>query len=175
VPPLPADQWDDAVDRALAVMLPEERRNPENASNILGTFVNHPALTKEFLRFNVHLLFNSTLPPRLRELAILRVAHRTDSAYEWMQHVKMGRGVGLTEDDIVGVQRGDASDAFDRTVLTAVDELMDSYNVSDATWAALGERFDTRQRMDFVFTVGCYVTVSMALKTFGVELEQERQ
>jgi 4-carboxymuconolactone decarboxylase len=28
--------------------------------------------------------------------------------------------------------------------------------------------------MDFVFTVGCYVTVSMALKTFGVELEQER-
>ena len=80
VPPLPADQWDDAVDRALAVMLPQERRNPENASNILGTFVNHPDLTKEFLKFNVHLLFNSTLPPRLRELAILRVAHRTDSA-----------------------------------------------------------------------------------------------
>ena len=90
VPPLPADQWDDTVDRALAVMLPQERRNPENASNILGTFVNHPDLTKEFLKFNVHLLFNSTLPPRLRELAILRVAHRTDSKYEWVQHVKMG-------------------------------------------------------------------------------------
>ena len=89
VPPLPADQWDEAVDRALAVMLPQERRNPENASNILGTFVNHPDLTKEFLKFNVHLLFNSTLPPRLRELAILRVAHRTDSKYEWVQHVKM--------------------------------------------------------------------------------------
>ena len=144
LPPLPADQWDDAVQQALAVMLPEERRNPENASNILGTFVNHPALTKEFLRFNVHLLFNSTLPPRLRELAILRVAHRTDSAYEWMQHVKMGRRVGLTEDDIAGVQRGEASDAFDRTVLAAVDELLEKYNLSDATWAALGERFDNR-------------------------------
>ena len=174
VPPLPADQWDAAVDRALAVMLPEERRNPENASNILGTFVNHPALTKEFLRFNTHLLFNSTLPPRLRELAILRVAHRTDSAYEWMQHVKMGLREGLTEDDIAGVQRGDSADAFDATVLRAVDELLDSYELSDATWAALGERFDKRQRMDFVFTVGCYVTVSMALKTFGVELEKER-
>ena len=42
LPPLPADQWDDAVDRALAVMLPEERRNPERASNILATFVRHP-------------------------------------------------------------------------------------------------------------------------------------
>jgi 4-carboxymuconolactone decarboxylase len=174
VPPLPADQWDDTVDRALAVMLPPERRNPENASNILGTFVNHPALTKEFLRFNVHLLFNSTLPPRERELAILRVAHRTDSAYEWMQHVKLGMREGLTEDEIEGVQRGEAADAFDRTVLAAVDELLEAYNLTDATWAALGERFDKRQRMDFVFTVGCYVTVSMALKTFGVELEQER-
>jgi 4-carboxymuconolactone decarboxylase len=174
VPPLPADQWDDAVDRALAVMLPQERRNPENASNILGTFVNHPDLTKEFLKFNVHLLFNSTLPPRLRELAILRVAHRTDSKYEWVQHVKMGLREGLTDDDIAGVQRGEAADAFDRTVLAAVDELLETYELSDAAWSALGERFDKRQRMDFVFTVGCYVTVSMALKTFGVELEQER-
>ena len=174
VPPLPADQWDDDVDRALAVMLPQERRHPENASNILGTFVTHPALTKEFLKFNVHLLFNSTLPPRLRELAILRVAHRTDSEYEWVQHVKMGLREGLTDDDIAAVQRGEAADPFDRTVIAAVDELLEKYNVSDATWSALGERFDKRQRMDFVFTVGCYITVSMALKTFGVELEQER-
>jgi 4-carboxymuconolactone decarboxylase len=174
VPPLPADQWDDAVDRALAVMLPKERRTPEDASNILGTFVNHPELTKEFLKFNVYLLFNSTLPPRLRELAILRVAHRTDSQYEWVQHVKLGMREGLTEEEIAGVQRGEATDAFDRTVLAATDELLDKYNLSDTMWSALGERFDKRQRMDFVFTVGCYVTVSMALKTFGVELEQER-
>jgi len=61
-----------------------------------------------------------------------------------------------------------------RTVLAATDELLDTYELSDTTWDALGEQFDKRQRMDFVFTIGCYVTVSMALKTFGVELEQER-
>ena len=179
LPPLPADEWDDpAVQQALAVMLPEERRNPERASNILSTFVRHPALTKSFLRFNVHLLFNSTLPPRLRELAILRVAHRTESEYEWFQHVRMGLQEGLTEDEIAGVQRGpadyQATDDFDRTILTGVDELMDAYELSDATWSALGERFDERQRMDFVFTIGCYITVAMALKTFGIELDEER-
>jgi alkylhydroperoxidase family enzyme len=178
LPPLPADQWDDAVQQALAVMLPEERRNPDDASNILSTFVRHPALTKEFLRFNVHLLFRSTLPPRLRELAILRVAHRTDSEYEWVQHVKIGMREGLTEDEIAGVARGpadhQAADGFDRTLLTGVDELMDNFELSDATWSALSERLDERQRMDFVFTVGCYVTVAMALKTFGIELDQER-
>lgn len=173
LPPLPADQWDDSVDQALAVMLPAERRNPAQASNILSTFVRNPALTKEFLKFNVYLLFGSTLPPRLRELAILRVAHRTDSKYEWVQHVRLGMREGLTEEEIAGVQRGEAADEFDRTVLTGVDELMDGYELSDATWSALGERLDERQRMDFVFTVGCYITVAMALKTFGVELEQE--
>ena len=174
LPPLPADEWDDAVQQALAVMLPRERRTPEKASNILTTFVRHPALTEEFLRFNVHVLFRSTLSPRLRELAILRVAHRTDSEYEWGQHVKMGMREGLTEDDIAGVQRGEAADDFDRAILTGVDELMDSYELSDATWAALSERLDERQRMDFVFTVGCYITVAMALKTFGVQPDQER-
>lgn len=173
LPPLPAEQWDDDVSQALAVMLPEERRNPAQASNILSTFVRNPALTKEFLKFNVYLLFRSTLPPRLRELAILRVAHRTDSKYEWVQHVKLGMREGLTEEEIAGVQRGEAADEFDRAVLTGVDELMDGYELSDATWSALAQRLDERQRMDFVFTIGCYVTVAMALKTFGVELEQE--
>ncbi len=173
LPPLPAEQWDDAVQEALAVMLPEERRNPDDASNILATFVRHPKLTKAFLRFNVHLLFHSVLPPRLRELAILRVAHRTDCDYEWFQHVKLGMREGLTEAEIAGVQRGEAGDEFDATVLRAVDELFDKFDLSDPTWSALSERLDERQRMDFVFTVGCYITVAMALKAFGVELEQE--
>ena len=152
---------------------PQERRNPENASNILGTFVNHPDLTKEFL--------NVQRASALQLDAATAVARTgpaggtlTDSKYEWVQHVKMGLREGLTDDDIAGVQRGEAADPFDRTVLAAVDELLDAYELSDATWSALGERFDKRQRMDFVFTIGCYVTVSMALKTFGVELEQER-
>jgi len=38
----------------------------------------------------------------------------------------------------------------------------------------LSEQFDERQRMDFVFLVGCYITVAMALKTFGVQPDQER-
>jgi len=172
--PLPAEHWDDAVDSALAVMLPRERRTPDKASNILSTFVRHPALTKEFLKFNVHLLFRSTVPPRLRELAILRVAHRTGSEYEWGQHVRMGRAEGLTDDDIAAVQRGEAAQDFDRTVIAGVDELMDGYELSDETWGALSEQFDERQRMDFVFLVGCYITVAMALKTFGVQPDQER-
>ncbi|UXA06223.1 carboxymuconolactone decarboxylase family protein [Mycobacterium sp. SMC-2] len=174
LPPLPADQWDEATHRALSAM-----RDPE-ANNALGTLAHHPALAKAFLRFNVHLLTTSTLPARIRELAILRVAHRRECAYEWSHHVGMAKGEGITDDEIAAVL-GDAGedaghmDEFDRAVIAAVDELDDKSRLSDETWAALGERLDDQQRMDFVFTVGCYALLAMAFNTFGIQLENADQ
>src|SRR5689334_9722639 len=111
-------------------MLPPERRNPDAAGNLLATLVRHPELTRAFLRFSNHLLYSSTLPPRLRELTILRVAHRHGSEYEWHHHVRMGKGVGLTDEVIDGIQRGAASDLLDQTILNAVDELQDKSVIS---------------------------------------------
>ena len=172
--PLPADQWDDAVDHALAQTLPAERRNPAGAGNALATLVRHPKLTRAFLRFNGYLLYGSTLPPRLRELAILRVAHRRGCQYEWVHHVELAKRAGLTDDEITAVRSGEPVDEFDRAVLDAVDELKEKSQLSDATWAALSQSLDERQRMDLVFTVGCYALLAMAFNTFGVEPEHER-
>jgi len=172
VPPLPADRWDEAVQESLAGMLPAERRNPRGAGNALSTLAHHPALTEAFLRFNVY-LFTSTLPPRVRELAILRVAHRRECAYEWTHHAEMAKREGLTDDEVDAVRRGDAAGAFERAVLAGVDELDDKSELSDETWAALGECLDDRQRMDYIFTVGCYTTLAMAFNTFGVEVERD--
>jgi 4-carboxymuconolactone decarboxylase len=167
--PLPADQWDEATQQALSAM------RGADTNNALSTFAHHPALAKAFLRFNVHLLMSSTLPTRIRELAILRVAHRRDCAYEWSHHVEMAKDEGITDDQIAAVRRGEAADEFDRVVLTAVDELEDKSQLSDQTWAALGERLNDQQRMDFIFTVGCYALLAMAFNTFGVELENADQ
>jgi 4-carboxymuconolactone decarboxylase len=168
VPPLPQEQWDDAVLNALR-MMPEDRRNPVGAGNAVATFVNHPDLTKAYLTFSFYLLMRSTLPARLRELAVLRIAHLTECAYEWDEHVRIGTDAGLTDADIAALVRGEATDPFDQTVLTAVDELVATTRIGDATWTALGERMDTRQLMDFVFTIGGYHMLAMALNTFGVE------
>ncbi|BBZ71957.1 carboxymuconolactone decarboxylase family protein [Mycobacterium paraseoulense] len=168
--PLPADQWDDTARTALSAM------RDADTNNALSTLARHPALAKAFLRFNVHLLTSSTLPPRVRELAILRVAHRRTCAYEWSHHVSMAKAEGITEDQIAAVQSFAGEDAggldeFDRVVIAGVDELEEKSQLSDETWAALGERLDDQQRMDFVFTVGCYALLAMAFNTFGVQLE----
>ena len=59
----------------------------------------------------------------------------------------------------------------DRALLRATDELMRDHFVSDATWAALCEHWSEEQRIDLVFAVGQYCMVSMALNTFGVQIE----
>ena len=172
--PLPADQWDDDVRGAFKGMLPRERQTPEGAGTALSTLVRHPDLTKAFLGFNVYLLFRSSLPPRLREVAILRVAHRRHCAYEWEHHVDLAKAEGLTDADVDGIRRGAATNEVDELVLRAVDELDEKSNLSDGTWKALGEHLSDRQRMDFVFTVGAYAMLAMAFNTFGVQLENER-
>ncbi|BBX15598.1 carboxymuconolactone decarboxylase [Mycolicibacterium duvalii] len=169
VAPLPADQWDEAVDKALSGLMPVEMRNPDTAGNLVATLVRHPKLTRGFLRFNFHLLYGSTLPERLRELAVLRVARLTNCEYEWRHHVAIGRAAGLTDDVIAGIERGEADDELDRAVLAAVAELHHDSVVSDSTWTALSAHLDERQLMDLVFTIGCYGSLAMAINTFGVE------
>jgi AhpD family alkylhydroperoxidase len=173
VAPLPAEEWDDAVDHALSGLMPAERRNPEATGNLVATLVRHPKLARGFLRFNFHLLYGSSLPARLRELAVLRVAHLSRCEYEWLHHVDMGRTAGLSDDVIAGIQRGEAEDELDRAVLTAVDELHRDSIVSDPTWATLAAHLDEHQLMDLVFTIGCYGSLAMAINTFGVQPDHE--
>jgi 4-carboxymuconolactone decarboxylase len=173
--PLPADQWDDAARQSVASLLPEDRRNARDAGNLLGTLARHPDLTRAFLRFNGYLLMSSTLPAREREVIILRVAHRRSCAYEWTHHVKIGKKAGLSDADIAAIKSGDPANELDRTLVNAVDELDEKSNLSDQTWAALSERFDERQRMDLIFTIGGYTALAMGLNTFGVEVEADRR
>ena len=146
------------------------------AVNIFRTFIHHPKLLKRWLVFGNHVLFKSSLPPRERELLILRTGWRCRAEYEWGQHVVIGRAAGLTDEEIDRVTLGpDAPgwDPFDATLLRAADELHDDHIVGDETWKALGERYSTQQLMDLVFAVGQYTLVSMALNSFGVQLDPD--
>lgn len=173
ISPLPDDQWDGRVIDALAVLVPEHRLNPRGAGNALATMVRHPDLTEAFLTFNKHLMLHSTVSPRLRELAILRVAKRRDCAYELAHHVTWAARLGLSAAEIEAAAEGKATDELEAAVLAAVDELDVDSRVSDPTWATLGEHLDERQRMDLVFTIGAYCMMAMAFNTFGVEPEQK--
>lgn len=176
IKPLQADEWDDKAREVLAPMLKGEGVNSAQSEpfNIFKTMVNHPDLARRWLVFGNHILGKSTLPPREREMLILRIGYLCQAGYEWGQHVVIGKRVGMSVADINACKSGPAtpglSDA-DRLLLQATDELHADAHISDATWTGLVEHFDTQQMMDLVFTVGQYNMVSMALNSFGVQLD----
>lgn len=175
LPPLPDEQWTDRTRSALAVLLPEHRRNVRGAGSALATLARHPDLAEAFLTFSKHLMLNSTLPAGLREIAILRVARRRACVYEWNHHVRIAAKAGLSAAEIEAAGRGQAEDALKRAVLKAVDELEEHSTLSSGTWATLGEHLDERQLMDLIFTVGGYCLMAMAFNAFGVEFEHAPQ
>jgi 4-carboxymuconolactone decarboxylase len=169
--PLPDEEWDDRARAALTALLPPERANARDAGNVLATMVRHPDLTRAYLRFNAYLLIDSTLSARVREVALLRIVHRRDCSYLWWHHVPIAQRAGLTASEIDAIRDGEVTNDQDRVVVRAVDELDERSTISDTTWAELGRHFDDRQRMDLVFTVGCYCSLAMAVNTFGIEDE----
>ena len=168
--PLEESDWD-ARQRKLL----EPIKGKEPFYNVMGTLCRHADAAEKFQVWAYHIMGDtSTLGPREREILILRVGWLCEAEYEWGLHVIFGRGVGLTDDEIERIKEGPKASqwtAFESALLSATDELHHDACISDATWAKLSEHYDEKQMMDVIFTVGQYHTVSMALNSLGVQLD----
>jgi 4-carboxymuconolactone decarboxylase len=167
--PVPESEWTPEQREALA---PYAKRN--QLFNIYTTLGRVPEALKAFVAWGGFVLGRSSLPERERELLILRVGWNCKAGYEWAQHARLGRGAGLTAEELTGIKRGPDWEAWsesDRLLLRAADELHRTQFVADDTWNALSQRWNERQRMDLVFVVGNYTQVCMILNTFGVQLD----
>ena len=113
--------------------------------NIFGVLGRHPKLLKRFNLLGGFLLNKGLVPPREREVVILRIGWNAQARYEFGQHTLIGRRCGLTDDEILSltrpVEEPDWS-AEDRALIALADELADDDCVSDGTWSLLAERWD---------------------------------
>ena len=171
ITPLEESQW---TDKQREMLEPIKGREP--FYNVMGTLCRHTDAAQKFWVWAHHVMGDtSTIAPRERELLILRVGWLCEAEYEWGQHVIFGRSVGLSDTEIARIKQGpDAPDwtTFEAALLRAADELHHDSCVSDTTWATLSEQYNDQQMMDVVFAVGQYHTVSMALNSFGVQLDE---
>lgn len=151
-------------------------REKEPFYNVLGTLSRHWDAAQKFTVWAYHIMGDtSRLRPREREILILRIGWLCQAEYEWGQHVIFGREAGLTDEEIARIKAGPDAEGwteFESALLRAVDELHADACVSDITWEQLAKEYDDLQMMDVVFTVGQYNLVSMALNSFGVQLDE---
>lgn len=179
IPPRPRDEWDERVEEALSVLIrpggaKRDPSMPRPPSAIIDTFAHHPDLARGWMTFNSH-LFNSTLSARVRELVTVRIAWLRGGEYEWVQHVRMAKAVGVTDEEVEAISVGADSPVwkpFEASLLRATDEMARDHYVSDGTWAELAAELGYQELMDLVFTVGAYDMLAMAMNTFGLQLDE---
>jgi 4-carboxymuconolactone decarboxylase len=173
--PLKLDQCTDEARAFLSRWSGGIFRNAD-VNPVLLTFAHHPHLADAFSQFNIHLLRTSTLPVRQRQIAIMRTAWICKATYMWSSHLRTSIRCGL-EPEVFGPIQVGASDPyfteFERTLIRATEELVNERKVGDTNWQALTAEWNTRQMLDFLFTVGCYVAVAGVMRSTGVEREPE--
>src|SRR4029078_8092500 len=81
-------------------LAPEQRDLLKRPINLTRLLVNSPGMARAFGGIGNYIRHKSTLDPRLRELAILQVGWLEKSEYEFTHHVKIGKEVGVTDEDI---------------------------------------------------------------------------
>jgi 4-carboxymuconolactone decarboxylase len=166
--PLESSQWTDAQRDVLGA------RANGTLLNAIKTYIRHPELYRSFTAFSRYIEGPTSLSARDKELIVLRTVWRTRDEYSWAYHVPAGKRAGLSEDEIARITKGpDAAgwSAFDAALLRSADELHTAQRISDATWKTLAERYDDKQLMDLIFTVGHRTVASMFHNSAGVELE----
>ena len=142
-------------------------------ANIFATLVRAPGLYRKWIPLGGKLL-NGKLPPRDREILILRTGWNCRAEYEWAQHARIALGCDITVEEVARIADGPRApgwSAFDATLLQAADELHASSTLTDDTWSALSERYDVAQLIEVPMLVGHYHMVAMALNSLGVQLD----
>ena len=116
--------------------------------------------------FGASTRFKSSLPQKLYELAILVTARYWTAQYEWQAHHRSALQAGLSPaiaDAIAQGRRPASMQKDEEAVYNFVSELLNTKQVSDATFAAAKAAFGERGVVDIIAVTGWYNIVSMML------------
>jgi alkylhydroperoxidase family enzyme len=179
--PQAPEAWNETTRRILTgsvapVRALEGREAKGGPLNILRTIAHHPHLLEPFLGFAATLSTRGVLPRREHEILALRAAWNCRSPFEWGHHAVYARAAGLDDAEIERVAAGAEARGWsetERVLLRAADELHAEQDLSDATWAALRERYDDAQLLEIPFVVGQYTMLSMVANATGVPVEED--
>lgn len=144
--------------------------------NIFRMLLQAPTCARGFLALGTSILQRQQLDPRLRELAILRVATLSGARYEWTQHVPIAKAVGANEAEIAAVERGDFGglDSKAAAVCRFTDECVRDVRVSDPTFDEARRLLSEQEIAELVLAIGYYMMVARFLETLSVDHEESR-
>ncbi len=113
--------------------------------------------------------YQTALPPRLSEFAILCTARAWRAQYEWFAHAPMAEKAGVKPKTIADLRAGrepKSAPKDERAIYAFVQELYKTRRASDRTYKHVHDVLGDAATVEFVGILGYYVLVSMTLNVF---------
>lgn len=143
--------------------------------NVFKVMAHTPELMKAWWGMMTVLLTRLELPARDRELAILRLFQIKGGAYGFAHHVRIGKQVGITDEQIAGLSRHQESpffDGHDRMVLRYTDAVTrldeNAPKLAEQVRRSLGER----QLVELTFCIANWNLMVFLLEPLQIEMEE---
>lgn len=148
--------------------------------NLFLTLGRNRRLFHRWLWFSAALMPGGRLARRESELAILRVAHRRGSNYEWEQHRRLGKRAGLSDaaiDAVAGRTRSKDGVLTKREglIVETIDQLVDRRDVDDDLWSRLTAHFDDNELIELLMLAGQYDGLATTIGVLRINTDRPRR
>lgn len=137
----------------------------------LAIWLHRPGLAEHAQALGQYCRYDSSLPPRLSELAILTMAVFWQAEFEWWAHKPIALKAGVAPEVVQALLHGDDisfTQEDERVVHAFINTLIRTRKVPDALYqeaiAVLGEE----NVVDLVGLAGYYTLISMTLNVFEI-------
>jgi AhpD family alkylhydroperoxidase len=159
-------------------LLPEHQDLLGRNLNLYRVLAHSPRAARSLNTLARYIRDGSLLDPRLRELAILQVSYMTGSAWGYSHHVRIGREVGVSDEEIRAVVDETAGrptmlEPLAKLVLRAAREMTLDLAISEETFAALRRELDNERLTDLVVTISFYNGLVRLLASMQVDVEED--
>ena len=149
-----------------------ERVGHKNIFKMLSHSESH---LHNYCRLGNAIRHHGVLDPCLRELAITRVGILLGAEYEVVAHKRLGRDVGIPENQIMALEEGASSDSFnevEKALLAYTDDLVANPGAG-ATFETIASHLNAEEMVELTLAITFYIMTSKFLITFGIDLEPE--
>jgi 4-carboxymuconolactone decarboxylase len=125
-----------------------------------------PVLGQRLFDLFHYLRWETSVPTKLNEFAILIIGRQWRSQVEWFAHAPLASKAGLSADILAELKDGKRPSKMaedEALVYDFVNELTTTQKVSDETYARAKKLFNDQQIVDLTAVAGNYVMVAMVL------------
>ncbi len=143
-------------------------------ANIFRMMAHSPDYFVQYCRLGGAIRNKGELDPVVRELAITRTGMLCEAPYEIVAHKRIGKNVGVTDEQNAALENWQSATCFtetQRAALAFADEIVKLKKPTDATFKAIAAKLTPGALVELQLSVGFYIMTSKFLETFEIDMQ----